>query len=241
MEPKIIFEDESLVVVDKPAGMVVNKAQSVKDVTVQEWFAPKLKSQNSKLKSDEEFVQKGGVVHRLDKDTSGILILAKTPETYEKLKDQFLNRRTQKTYIALVNGKMQPAAGVASLPVVRNPRNKTKFTVGEDKSRTAITEWRTIRRFAKDRYSLVELTPVTGRTHQLRVHLAYLGFPIVGDSLYDHRKRAIQTKEWCPRLFLHAGTLVITHPVSGQIMKFEAELPAELKAVIEKGIFATLS
>jgi len=121
-----MFEDESICVVDKPAGMVVNKSQTTAEITVQEWHAPKLKNQNSNIKTGE-FYEKGGVVHRLDKETSGVMVLAKTPEIYEKLKKQFMERKTVKRYRALVNGIMDKESGIIAVPVERHPKVKKKL------------------------------------------------------------------------------------------------------------------
>lgn len=218
-EPKVLFEDENLMVIDKPAGWVVNKAETTKDLTVQEWFG---------LGSGEgEFYAKGGIVHRLDKDTSGVMVLAKTPEAYEKLKQQFLERKTTKKYIALVHGEFKDLEGVISTPI---ERFGTKFYVGKDLSRMAITEWKVIKKIGEN--TLVELTPHTGRTHQLRVHMRHLGHPIVSDPLYGDRKTWKQDLKFCPRLFLHAKSLEFTHPTSGGKVTFEAELPVELSNLV---------
>ncbi|KKU29023.1 MAG: Pseudouridine synthase [Candidatus Amesbacteria bacterium GW2011_GWA1_47_20] len=231
-------------VIDKPAGWVVNRAQTVKEPTIQDWFSNKilnLKSEilnksevpNSKSKSLEfrdsslEFFEKGGIVHRLDKDTSGVMVLAKSSEAYEKLKQQFLQRQTVKKYVALVHGEFKEREGVVSTPL---ERRGMKFFVGGDLSKTAITEWRVLHRVGP--YTLVELTPHTGRTHQLRVHMRHLGHPIVSDPIYGDRKTWKKDLQICPRLFLHAKSLEITHPTTGERMTFTAELPEELEKVV---------
>ena len=199
MEPKIIFEDESICVIDKPAGWVVNQSESVKTKTVQEWFFNKFKIINSK--NQTEFVEKGGVVHRLDKDTSGLMVLAKTEEAYEGLKRQFLERRILKIYVALVHGLFKEKAGVVSLPIERHSKNKHKFAIGSDPSRTAITEYNVIAEFKQ--FTELELRLHTGRTHQIRVHMKHLEHPLVSDPIYGGKtyKKDIT---WCARLFLHA-------------------------------------
>ncbi|MEK7091356.1 MAG: RluA family pseudouridine synthase [Patescibacteria group bacterium] len=226
-ELKIIFEDEGLVVIDKPYGVVVNNAESVKSETIQTWFIQKYKIPSG----ESEFLQKGGVVHRLDKDTSGVMVLAKTPEAYEKLKLQFLERKTVKKYIALVYGEFKEQEGIISTPL---ERRGMKFFVGGDLSKTAITEWRVLRQYSvlSTQYSVVELTPHTGRTHQLRVHMRHLGHPIVSDPIYGDRKTWKKDLQICPRLFLHAKSLEITHPVSRERMIFTAELPKELEKMV---------
>ena len=226
-EPHIIFEDESLMVIDKPSGIVVNKAQTVKDETVQEWFWHRMKGSLDYARDDNEWERKGGIVHRLDKDTSGVMVLAKTPEAYEKLKLQFLERKTVKKYVALVHGEFKEAKGLINTPIERIGQ---KFYVGKDLSRMAITEWEVVKKIGEN--TLVELTPHTGRTHQLRVHMRYLGHPIVSDPLYGDRKTWKRDLEFCPRLFLHAKYLEFTHPVTGEKVHFEAKLPTELENLI---------
>jgi 23S rRNA pseudouridine1911/1915/1917 synthase len=237
MEPKIVLDDDGVVVIDKPAGMVVNNSQTNKELTVQEWFVnrtPTLKfpPPESGGGSGREYWDKGGVVHRLDKETSGLLILAKTPEAYENLKQQFLERKTVKKYVALVHGILNPEAGIISEPIERNPKAWGKFTIGTDLSRMAITEW-SVREKYKD-YSVVDLMPMTGRTHQLRVHLKHLGHSIVGDPLYAGDKVLKIDQTLCPRMFLHAYALQFTHPTTGKLVALEIELPSELKQTLEK-------
>ncbi len=233
MEPEIIFEDDWICVVNKPWGWVVNDAETVKGETVQSWFKDRIKGSLDSARDDKanEFASKGGVVHRLDKDTSGILVLAKTEEAYEGLKKQFLERTAVKKYLALVHGNLKEQTGVLSTPIDRHPKNRHKFAVTGDLSRTSITEWKVAQRF--DEYDLVELTPHTGRTHQLRVHMQHMGHPIVSDPIYGFQKKVKQDLEICPRLFLHAKQLTITHPVTGTTQTFDAELPKDLQKVLD--------
>lgn len=235
MEPKIIFEDESLVVIDKPAGMVANEAQSTTELTVQKWFAERFKIQDTENKGSE-FYQKGGIVHRLDKDTSGVMVLARTEAAYDNLKLQFLERKTVKKYTALVHNTFTDPHGEINQPVERHPKERKKFGVGKDLSRMAITEWNALEKyqFAGNSFQLMELIPHTGRTHQLRVHMQYMHHPIVGDPIYGFKKTWREDLAWCPRLFLHAKYLEITHPGTGKRIYFEAELAEELNKVLEK-------
>jgi len=236
---KILFEDESICVIDKPYGVIVNNAESVKSVTIQTWFSEKYNIPPG----DTEFLQKGGIVHRLDKDTSGVMVLVKNEESYEKLKAQFLERKTVKKYTALVHGGFRDPEGVISQPIIRHPKDRHRFTTekGGDLSRTAITHWKVIKqysvptssRFASSaQYSLLELVPHTGRTHQLRVHLQYMHHPIVSDPIYGFKKTWKEDLTWCPRLFLHAKYLEFTHPATDERVKFESELPNELEQVV---------
>ncbi len=223
MIPKIIFEDECLVVINKPSGMVSNDADSVKEETIQSWH----KKRVGLADGESEFLQKGGLVHRLDKDTSGVMVLAKTEEAYEALKSQFLERKTIKKYVALVHGEFKEVKGLINTPIERIGK---KFYVGKDLSRTAITEWQVIKKIGEN--SLVELTPHTGRTHQLRVHLQSIGHPIVSDPIYGWAKKVKDDLKWCPRLFLHAKYLEFTHPTSKERVSFETELSEDLEKVI---------
>ena len=231
--PRVMFEDESICVVDKPAGMVVNKSQTTAEITVQEWHAPKLKNQNSNIKT-AEFYEKGGVVHRLDKETSGVMVLAKTPEIYEKLKKQFMERKTVKRYRALVNGIMDKESGIIAVPVERHPKVKKKFGVSGNLSRMAVTEWRVLEKYSRSnaQYSMLELTPLTGRTHQIRVHLAHIGHPVAGDTIYGGRRKVVEERKWCPRLWLHAKYLEFVHPATGNRVSFEAPVPEELQRLV---------
>jgi 23S rRNA pseudouridine1911/1915/1917 synthase len=234
MEPRIIFEDEWLVVIDKPAGMVTNRSKTTRGETVQEWFESKLQSDKGTELQSSEFTDKGGVVHRLDKETSGVLVLAKTPQVYENLKSQFLERKVTKVYIALVHGQMPQEEGIISTPITRNPKIYGKFMVGGELSRTAVTNWKVLKEYTvlNAQYSLLEVTPLTGRTHQIRVHLTHLGHPIAGDSLYGMRKQITEERKWCPRLFLHATSLTFSHPVTLQKMKVVSPIPSQLDQVL---------
>lgn len=226
---EIIFEDESLCVINKPSGVVVNEAESQRGATVQAWFASQITTTGT-----DEFHAKGGIVHRLDKDTSGVMVLAKTPEAYLALKQQFLERKTLKKYVALVHGKFKEQEGVITAPIMRHPKNRFKFTIGGDLDRSAITDWKVLKdiKRGEEDYTFLELTPHTGRTHQLRVHLQSINHPIVSDPIYGFAKRVDDDLAWCPRLFLHAKYLELTHPTSGKKIVFEAPLPENLENLV---------
>lgn len=227
MVPKIVFEDDQLVVIDKPSGVVVNKAETTKELTIQEWFTDEYKIGSG----EGEFFAKGGVVHRLDKDTSGVMVLAKTAEAYEKLKIQFLERKVKKRYVALVHGKFAQETGIISTPLMRHPRERQKFTIGTDVAKTAITDWKVTEKF--EDFTLLELEPHTGRTHQLRVHLQSMHHPIVADPIYGFKKTWEEDLMWCKRLFLHAKYLEFEHPTSGERVNFEVELPQDLQIALK--------
>lgn len=243
---KILFEDEWVVVVEKKTGVVVNRAESVADTTLQEWHMDRLiklgnKWQKTEANSEnmELFRNRGGVVHRLDKETSGIMVLAKTPDVLVGLMAQFKNRETYKEYVALIHGRLVPEAGFLSLPLGRTSRDRRKFGVVVGGKMT-MTEYRVEEVFEgwnqryQDGFSLVSLVPKTGRTHQLRVVLKHLGRPIVADEKYLGSKRLKLDKLWCPRLFLHAKKLGFTHPIMNKWVEFECGLEEDLQPIIEK-------
>ena len=219
-------------VINKPSGMTVNESQTAKDLTVQKWFAQKITRDPSTSvgMTNSEFEQKGGVVHRLDKDTSGLMVLAKTEVAYNGLKQQFLERQVHKEYVALVHGMFDERSGIISAPIDRHPVVKTKFTVSANLSRTAITNWEVEEEFTMNnvKFTMLKLEPLTGRTHQLRVHMQYIGHPIVGDKIYGHQKH-LDTG----RLFLHARKLVLVHPLTGKGLEFDSKLPEALVGQLE--------
>jgi 23S rRNA pseudouridine1911/1915/1917 synthase len=225
MEVTVLLEDDNLVVIDKPYGVVVNKAESVKTETIQDWFSPKITESG-----EGEFFEKGGVVHRLDRDTSGVMVLARNMSAYTHLKQQFLERKTIKKYTALVHGEFKDKEGIISAPIERHPKNRHKFGIGTDLSRAAVTEWKVEKEFKS--YTLLELSPRTGRTHQLRVHLQSINHPILSDPIYGWQKHVKEDLQICPRLFLHARLLEFIHPISGKKMTFESPLPQNLQDVL---------
>ena len=228
MKPTIIFEDESILVLDKPSGWITNDASTTTTQPVlQTWLRENFKYP---LIGDRE--RRDGIVHRLDKETSGLLLVAKTPKAFENLQSQFKERKVKKTYVALVHGRVKLDSGEISAPVGRLPWRRERFGVLPG-GREAVTGYKVIRYYDTKRgnYSLVELFPKTGRTHQIRIHLKFIGHPIVGDYFYAGRKTAREDRTWCPRLFLHAGKISFFHPVTGKEVKFESELPKDLNLV----------
>jgi len=216
----ILFEDEFIVVVDKPPFVVVNRAESVKEETIQEWAEKKFEIRNSKFEIEKEsdFWKRGGVVHRIDKETSGVLILAKNEEAFDNLQRQFKAREVKKKYTGLV------------------PWNREQFGVIAG-GREAVTHFKLLMNFKSDggsAYSLVWAFPKTGRTHQIRVHMKYMGYPLVSDKLYGGRKTYKEDIKFCPRLFLHASYIEFRHPVKEEMMKVESKLPADLEDALGK-------
>lgn len=236
MEPRILFEDESLLVLDKPSGVTVNRSDTTTgEETVQDWVENKLKVQIEKLPVDlgSDFYKRGGIVHRLDKETSGVLLIAKTEEAFVNLQTQFKKRSIKKTYIALVHGSLIPTEGEISVPVGRLPWNRKRFGVvaGGRESQTFYKVLETFPNPAskqKEILSLLKLYPQTGRTHQIRVHLKYFNHPIFGDFLYAGRKTSRDDKKFVNRVFLHAAKISFQHPLKGEVITFESPLPSDL-------------
>lgn len=238
MNPGIIHEDTSTLLISKPAGMVVNRARSVPEETLQDWIRAHLTFPLSR-----NTMMRNGIVHRLDKETSGIMVIAKTDEAFTQLTRQFRERLVTKKYLALVHGKMSPQSGTISLPLERSREDRTRFRVWFT-GRRATTTWETMRTYSTIRetgvvlrwyqgFSLLSVTPETGRTHQIRVHLSHLAHPIVADLRYAGKRRAKEDRKWCPRLFLHAVGLSFIHPGSGRRMEFRDPLPADLSQVLD--------
>ena len=236
-EIKIIYEDDNVIVFDKPAGVLAQKAVSSESPAISD-FLVKHFPEIEKVGQDE---QRFGIVHRLDKDTSGVMIAAKNNQSFEFLKDQFKNRQTEKTYLALVYGKVKPKEGIINLKIGRSKTNPQMQIVidsrksvhgGKEtiKSREAVTFYKTIKEYKN--YTLLEVHPKTGRMHQIRVHLKALGFPVVGDKKYFYRKyRGL--KPQLDRQFLHAQILKIILP-NGAKTNFRSELPEDLKNFLDK-------
>jgi 23S rRNA pseudouridine1911/1915/1917 synthase len=225
-EPKVIYEDKFLMVLDKPPGWVVNKAATTRrQQTIQDWLPP------VSGKKESDFVKREGIVHRLDKETSGLLIVAKKEDAFEDLQRQFKARSVLKKYLCLVHGKPRPEKGEIRAPLMRHPYNRKKFGVFLG-GREAETMYKVIKDFG-GKFSLVEMRPKTGRTHQIRVHLKYLGHPVVGDKTYAGRKTGRLDREWCPRQFLHAFYIKFTHPISKKELVFKTDLPHDLKKILK--------
>lgn len=229
LTPKIIFEDKTILVINKPAGMVVNRAKTIKERTVQDWLEGYLRIKSRGIG------ERAGIVHRIDRETSGILVVAKTQKAFKNLQKQFKERRVEKRYLALVHGEVKPKEGVIEVPISRSPFNRKKFGVflGGRPAKTRYIAKRNYTLYAI-RYTLLELVPTTGRTHQIRVHLKYLGHPVVADEKYAGRKTARSDRQWCPRQFLHASYLSFIHPKSGRKVEFFLALPSDLKKALEK-------
>lgn len=280
---QVVYEDADILCINKPAGVVVNRSDTARVETVQDWSGTFLKksgcfelekydykSQQKALASDiphDEtygdpitiFKERVGIAHRLDKETSGILLLAKHPAALLACMAQFKHRTVEKRYTALVHGFFAQQSDVISLPIDRSAHNRHRFTVAAS-GRPAVTKYQVEREFHLEEglwasalqeqfgwkqreaqrsvrlyqgLSLISCFPKTGRTHQIRVHCSYLQHPLVADELYLGRKRAKVDRTWCPRHFLHASSLSFTHPRSGESITIEAPLPDDLQTALQ--------
>jgi len=220
---KIIYEDRHVLVIDKPAGIVVHPAAGHATGTLVNAVlahAPQIAGVGGE--------QRPGVVHRLDKETSGILLMAKDEKSHRWLQDQFRLRKAEKIYLALVDGTPPTPKGRIEAPIGRSPEERKRMAiVPEGKGRTAISEYRTLEAFP--RHTLLEVHPLTGRTHQIRLHLQFIGCPVVGDRIYGRQKPTLPIR----RHFLHASRLSITLPGENQVRTFESPLPNELVDLLE--------
>lgn len=232
---KIIYEDDDVLVLDKPSGITVNRADTTRnEETVQDWVEKRQTANGQwKLDTDTEsdFYKRAGIVHRIDKETSGILIAAKNIESFVNLQAQFKERKVQKSYIALVHGHVDVGDGEIVVPVGRLPWNRKRFGVLAG-GKEAITYFKVLEKFEKP-YTLLELNPKTGRTHQIRVHLKYFNHPIFADFLYAGRKVSRDDRKVLERVFLHAQKVKFFHPKTGRELEFESPLPFELKNTLE--------
>lgn len=224
---KIIFEDKDVIVLDKPAGLLVHPIRDENNTLVNGLLAhyPAIKNVGDPPSGG----LRPGIVHRLDKDTSGLLVAAKNNDSFQYLKKQFQERKIQKKYLALVHGKVKDEKGTITKVISASKNDyRRKTTFLDDKAKRAITKYRVIKYF-KD-FTLLEAAPETGRTHQIRVHLASIGHPIAGDQQYKF-KRQIPPKN-LKRQFLHARCLKFRLP-NGKMVEFKSELPSDLKKVLD--------
>lgn len=232
LEPKIIYEDESFFVVDKPAGWITDASNTTTNQPViQKWIADNFQFEIN------NFVFRNGIVHRLDKETSGLLLIAKTKQAFEELQRQFKERLVHKTYIALVHGQVAENEGIINESVGRLPWRRDRFGVLPD-GRPAVTHYSILTNhqspITNELFSLLSLMPQTGRTHQIRIHLKHIGHPIVADEFYAGRKTARHDRKWCQRLFLHAGEIKFLHPLSKKEVVFNSNLAPDLDTALAK-------
>jgi len=272
MQIDILYEDPDILVINKPPGVVVNRAATIQVPTIQDWMIDRLAAESGSQPEwaslvpvdfaatfgtpTDIFAERQGIVHRLDKDTSGAMILAKNPGALVALLSQFRLRQTTKKYLALVHGKFVVPEAIINLPLGRASFDRKVFAV-KAAGREAVTKYKvvqtfqevnlialtalqpdlshqTLRRFSiYQGFSLVECWPKTGRTHQIRVHLAHTQHPLVGDTTYIGKKRKTLDPIWCPRQFLHAQSLSFSHPRTKEAMVVTAPLTSDLQSVLD--------
>ncbi len=220
----IIFENNDCIVVNKPAGMVVHPSLGHTSGTLVQAvlaYAPEIEGVGG--------VKRPGLVHRLDQDTSGVILLAKNDRAHQEFQDQFKNREVGKVYLALVDGRPPSPKGRVEVAIGRDPKLRQRMAAVQDREgKAAVSEFFTLEEFTK--HTLLKVSILTGRTHQIRVHLAFLGCPVVGDIVYGRRKPSLDLN----RQFLHAHQLTISLPGEEEKRTFEAALPKELDEVLEK-------
>lgn len=229
----IIFEDDVLAVINKPAGMVVHPGAGVSNGTLANAIAYRFANWTPAHSGASERV---GIVHRLDKDTSGLIVVAKNEQAAEELSRQFHDRDVGKRYVALVHGEVEQPNGLIDRPIARNKHDRTRMRVATA-GRVALSLWHVRKRYGK--FTLLDVEIKTGRTHQIRVHMAYINHPVVGDAIYNEGRdntvgdtnvrNAVRSMG---RFFLHAERLSFNHPTTGERMEFVQELPDELKGFL---------
>ncbi|MBI2486830.1 MAG: RluA family pseudouridine synthase [Deltaproteobacteria bacterium] len=227
---EVLYEDDDVVVVNKPAGLTVHPGAGIKEGTLVNALLYRCKwlsGIGGKIRP--------GIVHRLDKDTSGVMVVAKNDFAHQLLINQFKSREVKKSYVALVLGKVKEESGYFSTPIGRHPTNRIKMSTKAKTGKEALTLWKVIKRY--EEVTMVEAKPKTGRTHQIRVHFADNGYPLLGDRVYGSRKHnsdflnAVSRK--LGRHALHASTIGFVHPRSGDYLEFQAPLSEDMKEVIK--------
>ena len=218
----ILYEDDDIIVINKPKGMVVHPANGNPDGTLVNALMAICKDSLSGIGGEI----RPGIVHRLDKDTSGVIVVAKNDKAHIELSNQIKNKQMKKTYICLVRGNIPDEEATINMPIARSKKDRKKMDV--DKSgKEAITHFKVLKRYK--RYTYLEVNIETGRTHQIRVHLSHIGYPIVGDAVYSNGKNPFGIKGQC----LHALRLEFNHPITGKKMKIEAKMPKYFEDVLK--------
>jgi 23S rRNA pseudouridine1911/1915/1917 synthase len=240
MEVSILYEDSNLLAVNKPSGLVIHADGRTKEETLTDWVKekyPQAENVGEPLQiGTGEVIKRWGIVHRIDRETSGIVLIAKNQKTYDFIKKQFLDREIEKAYHAVVYGNVRYDEGIINLPIGRNKSDFRKRATGKEvrgEEKEAITHYKTLAR--KDKISLIEANPRTGRTHQLRVHFTDMGHGIIGDKLYGvHKKSPLEIS----RLALHAYSIEFELPTLGgakvgEIIKIVAPYPADFQKAVD--------
>ncbi len=219
----VIHEDDHIILIDKPSGMVVHPGAGLKKGTLVNallFHFPDLESVGPE--------ERPGVVHRLDKETSGLMVIARSQMAYKSLRSQFRKREIEKTYIGLIWGRMPQPKGKITWAVGRHPKHGERVSIKTKKPRQAETRYSLLKEM--EEFSLLEIKPITGRTHQIRVHLAAAGHPLVGDKRYGGKKKKFRDI----RLFLHACSLRLTHPETRKKIEFSSPLPSDLRCFLDR-------
>lgn len=222
---EIIYEDSDIIVVNKPKGMVVHPANGNPDGTLVNAIMSICKDSLSGIGGEI----RPGIVHRIDKDTSGILIVAKNDKAHINLSEQIKNHEVKKTYIALVRGIVKENEATINMPIGRSTKDRKKMAVTKD-GKEAITHFKVLERYPQHNCTLLEVKIETGRTHQIRVHLSQIGYPIIGDMVYSNGKNEWGIQGQC----LHAKSLQFKHPITGKEMSLEAELPEYFQEILKE-------
>lgn len=220
----VIYEDNDIIVINKPKGMVVHPANGNPDGTLVNAVMNICKDSLSGIGGEI----RPGIVHRLDKDTSGAIIVAKNDKAHIALSEQLKNHEVKKTYLALVRGIIKENEATINMPIARSKKDRKKMDVDKD-GKEAITHFKVLGRY-KNKYTLLQINLETGRTHQIRVHLSHIGYPIIGDEVYSNGKNEWNVSGQC----LHAWKLEFIHPITGKKISLEAEIPEYLKNIIKE-------
>ena len=224
MELDIVYEDDDVLVINKPKGLVVHPAAGHQDDTLVNGLLYAMGDSLSGINGE----LRPGIVHRIDKDTSGLLAVAKNDLAHTVLASQLKDHTMARTYEAIVCGSMKEDAGTVDAPIGRHPTDRKKMTVTARNSKEAVTHWEVVKRYRG--YTHIRCRLETGRTHQIRVHMAHIGHPILGDTVYGHKKPEVGQDSQC----LHAGLLCFRHPRDGRPVIVQAELPPYFREVLEK-------
>ncbi len=224
MDLEIVYEDDDLLVINKPKGLVVHPAAGHSDDTLVNGLLYALGDDLSGINGE----LRPGIVHRIDKDTSGLLAVAKNDYAHTMLASQLKDHTMARTYEAIVVGSFRENSGTVDAPIGRHPTDRKKMCVTQRNSKPAVTHWEVVRRYRG--YTHIRCRLETGRTHQIRVHMAYIGHPILGDTVYGHKKPELGQDSQC----LHAGALCFQHPRDGHPVMVFAQLPAYFQEVLEK-------
>ena len=220
----VIYEDSDIIVINKPKGMVVHPANGNPDGTLVNAVMNLCKDSLSGIGGEI----RPGIVHRLDKDTSGAIIVAKNDKAHIALSEQLKNHEIKKTYLALVRGIIKENEATINMPIARSKKDRKKMDVDKD-GKEAITHFKVLERY-KNKYTLLQINLETGRTHQIRVHLSHIGYPIIGDEVYSNGKNEWNVSGQC----LHAWRLEFKHPITGKKISLEAEIPEYFKNIIKE-------